>query len=87
MASSTKGSGQEDNPARHFGRGFASMDPERQREIANHRVVQEREAANEEPAEEARDGAGKGADAAAAQRPRQQNHGGNQSGNPTGGGR
>jgi general stress protein YciG len=48
--------------ARHVGRGFASMDPERQREIASHggRAAHERGTAHEFTTEEARQAGSKG---------------------------
>ena len=87
MASNTKSSGQDNHPTRHFGRGFASMDPERQREIATHRPVPDREAANEDPADEAREAGRKASEGAAAQPPRQQkaNPAGTAVGKPAGG--
>jgi general stress protein YciG len=51
-----------DPPVRSTGRGFASMDPERQREIASHggRAAHERGTAHEFTTEEARQAGSKG---------------------------
>ena len=63
MAASNQGNGQDAGQAvRHTGRGFASMDPERQREIASHggRAAHERGTAHEFTSEEARQAGSKG---------------------------
>ena len=63
MAASKQGSGQDAGQVvRHTGRGFASMDPERQREIASHggRAAHERGTAHEFTPEEARQAGSKG---------------------------
>lgn len=63
MAESNQGGSQgADQPIRHTGRGFASMDPERQREIASHggRAAHERGTAHEFTSEEARQAGSKG---------------------------
>jgi len=67
MAASKQGSAQDAGQAiRHTGRGFASMDPERQREIASHggRAAHERGSAHEFTPEEARQAGSKGGKAA-----------------------
>lgn len=63
MASNTQAGGP---PVRSFGRGFASMDPERQREIASQggRAAHERGTAHEFSSEEAREAGSKGGKAA-----------------------
>lgn len=63
MATSSVDSKQDSEPAaRGTGRGFASMDPERQREIASHggRAAHERGTAHEFTTEEARQAGSKG---------------------------
>ena len=63
MAASKQDNGLGADPSiRHTGRGFASMDPERQREIASHggRAAHERGTAHEFTSEEARQAGSKG---------------------------
>jgi general stress protein YciG len=67
MAASKQGSVPDAGQAiRHTGRGFASMDPERQREIASHggRAAHERGTAHEFTSDEARLAGSKGGKAA-----------------------
>jgi hypothetical protein len=70
MASSKQGDGRDrGNPPRHTGRGFASMDPERQREIAGHdTLAPERAGASETEDDPAPEPAGKAGAPAGAQR-------------------
>lgn len=57
------------NPLHHTGRGFASMDPERQREIAGHDTQPpERDAAQDAEAAQEREPAGKKGDPAGTKR-------------------
>lgn len=57
-----QGTGQDESRTRPLGRGFASMDPERQREIASHggRAAHERGTAHEFTSAEAREAGSKG---------------------------
>lgn len=70
MASSKQGDGRDrGNPLRHTGRGFASMDPERQREIASHdTLAPQRDAAQEAEAPQEREPAVKKGEPAGKQR-------------------